>query len=139
MLIATADHGFLDSGPDHLVELEDHPELQEALIRPLSGEPRVGYCYVQPDKAAAFETYVSDVLREQCVLCESSELLRRGFFGLGDPHPQLAERIGHYALLMKDPYMIQDWLPHERRHALIGVHGGLSADEMYVPLILVEA
>jgi hypothetical protein len=37
---------------------------------------------------------------------------------------------------MKDGYAIRDVLPGERRHAQIGVHGGTSADEMLVPLVV---
>jgi hypothetical protein len=38
---------------------------------------------------------------------------------------------------MKERYVIKDWLPGERHLTQIGVHGGLSAAELYVPLILV--
>jgi hypothetical protein len=51
----------------------------------------------------------------------------------------LHERIGDYTLLMKDCAIIKDWLPGERHYAQIGVHGGLSSQEMYVPLIVAEA
>ena len=37
---------------------------------------------------------------------------------------------------MKGNYVIKDWLFAEHRHTQIGVHGGLSEQELYVPLIL---
>ncbi len=40
---------------------------------------------------------------------------------------------------MKDRFLIKDWLPGEPRYVHIGVHGGMSAQEMYVPLIVAEA
>ncbi|HZA28524.1 MAG TPA: hypothetical protein VE735_02825, partial [Gammaproteobacteria bacterium] len=67
----------------------------------------------------------------------SEELIKGGYFGLGPPHPRLQERIGDYTLIMKDGYVIKDWLPGEERYRHIGVHGGMSAAEMYVPLIVV--
>jgi hypothetical protein len=36
---------------------------------------------------------------------------------------------------MKDNYVLKDWLPGESRYQHIGVHGGVSQAEMYVPLI----
>ena len=62
----------------------------------------------------------------------------KNYFGLGKPHPQLAQRIGDYVLLMKENYIIKDFLLGEEEHFSIGNHGGLSEDEMYVPLIRVD-
>jgi len=55
-------------------------------------------------------------------------------FGLGEPHPRLEERVGDYTLLMRGSQVIRDWLPQEKPHRQIGVHGGLSAAELQVPL-----
>jgi hypothetical protein len=48
----------------------------------------------------------------------------------------LTERIGDYVLLMKDRYIISDWLPVEKRYHHVGVHGGVSEAEMLVPVVL---
>lgn len=37
---------------------------------------------------------------------------------------------------MKENYVIKDWLPGERQYRQIGVHGGMSPEEMFVPLIV---
>ena len=34
---------------------------------------------------------------------------------------------------------IKDWVPGERRHVMIGDHGGASEDEMRIPLIVATA
>ena len=39
---------------------------------------------------------------------------------------------------MKGNYTIKDWILEESRYLTVGVHGGVSAAEMYVPLIVVE-
>ena len=49
---------------------------------------------------------------------------------------RLAERVGDYTLLMKDRYVIKDWLPGEGRFMHVGVHGGLTREELYVPLVV---
>ncbi len=137
-LVVTADHGMIDTTPDRVIEVSDHPELARSLIRPLCGERRSAYCYVNPARTRQFETYVTEVLGEYTTLVKSGDLIAEGYFGLGDPHPALHERIGDYALLMKDNYVIKDWVPGERHHVQLGVHGGLSAEELNVPLVIID-
>jgi hypothetical protein len=134
-VIMTADHGFIET--KERIELDNHPLLANTLRLPLCGESRVAYCYVYPERRALFEHYVETRLAGQATLLSSEELINRGYFGLGPPHPRLQERIGDYTLIMKDGYVIKDWLPGEERYRHIGVHGGMSAAEMYVPLIVV--
>lgn len=138
-VIAVADHGFIDSPRPACVELEDHPQLAQMLMLPLCGERRVAYCYIQPGQEAAFEHYVQTRLDHCAGLHRSSDLVAQGWFGLGTANPRLAERVGHYTLVMKDDYTIKDWILGEARYLTTGVHGGVSAAEMYVPLVVAAA
>ncbi len=137
-VIVTADHGFIDSPLDRHIELADHPVLAETLRLPLCGEPRAAYCYVHPEKRKQFERYVETELAGEAILLPSAALIEQGYFGSGPCHPRLRQRIGDYTLVMKENYVIKDWLPGEKRYTHIGVHGGLSVEEMYVPLIAVS-
>jgi hypothetical protein len=138
-VILTADHGFVDTLPETRLELGDHPRLADTLVLPLCGEGRVAFCYVDPAKRRLFETYVAEELGECCVAIDNRELLAGEYFGLGEPHPRLAERIGHYALLMKDNFVLRDRLMGEGERPLhVGVHGGTSSAEMYVPLVMAQ-
>jgi hypothetical protein len=135
LIVVTADHGFIDADKPHTVELADHPELTESLWLPLCGEKRVAYCYVKAERCELFESYVRAELGDIAELWRSSDLVDRGWFGRGAPHPELTHRIGDYALVMKENWIIQDWLPGESRYEHIGVHGGISETELGVPLI----
>lgn len=135
-LIVTADHGFIDTEPARVIHLSDHPVIQESLVLPLCGEPRIAYCYVHPDKQQQFIDYVTSELAEYAELKTSKTLVEEGYFGKGQAHPQLYDRIGHYTLIMKENYVLKDRLAGEAPFAHIGVHGGTSVQEMYVPLIL---
>ena len=134
-LIATADHGFIDSPPGRIVSLDDHPQLAALLTRPLCGERRAAYCYVAESQRGAFANYVRQNLAHCVDLRHSSELIAAGWFGPPPCHPRLLARAGDYTLVMKDDWTIKDWLPGEKRYAMLGVHGGISSDEMNVPLI----
>lgn len=137
LVIVTADHGFIDSPPERVIDIAQHPELENMLVLPLCGERRTAYCYVHPGRTDDFEAYVRSEFAGRAQLERSPDLIACGWFGLGAVHPRLAERIGHYTLLMQDDWTIKDRLLCERQHKLIGVHGGISAAEMEVPLIIV--
>ncbi|MCW8947701.1 MAG: alkaline phosphatase family protein [Sedimenticola sp.] len=138
LLLVTADHGFIDTTPEHTIRLSDHPVLADTLMMPLCGEPRLAFCYVHPDRQHIFESYIEQELSKAVTLFRSEQLLAEGCFGLGEPHPRLRDRIGHYTLVMKQNYIMTSELPGERPLAHIGVHGGLSSHEMYVPLISMD-
>lgn len=137
-LLVTSDHGFIDTSQETTIHLNDHPTFAETLMVPLCGEPRLAFCYVHPDRRRLFEQYVGEHLHDQVELMESAWLLREGWFGRGTPHPRLKDRIGHYALVMKDNFKLTGCLPGEKPLQHIGVHGGISPEEMYVPLIYAE-
>lgn len=139
LVVVTADHGFIDTDEGHTIDLDNHPALAECLALPLCGERRAAYCYVKPDRREYFESYVRSEFSGCAELLPSRGLIEQGYFGLGPAHPRLPDRIGDYTLLMKENYVIKDWLPSEGRYAQIGVHGGISESEMWVPLIVAAA
>jgi hypothetical protein len=131
IVIATADHGFLDCPRENCLELP--PALAAQLRFPLCGERRVAFCYVN---SSDFLQRARDWLGDRAEVRASRELVDEGWFGPGAPHPRFAERIGDVAILMKDGHTLKDWLPGESRHLHIGNHGGSSEDEMTIPLIM---
>lgn len=137
-LLVTADHGFIDSPPERVIDLDDHPQFAALLAHPLCGERRAAYCYVAAAHRPAFEAYVHQHFAHCIDLQRSADLIARGWFGPPPIHPKLAARVGDYTLLMRDNWTIKDWLPGEKRYRMLGVHGGTSADEMRVPLIAVR-
>jgi hypothetical protein len=138
LIIVCADHGQIDSHPERRLILDDHPILSDALSLPLCGEPRAAYCYLRPDKCDAFDAYVQNQLVNEMKWYRSTDLIEQGWFGIGEVNPNLLGRIGDRVLLMTEDYTLNDWLAQEKRYELIGVHGGLSEDELLVPLIISE-
>lgn len=136
LVLVTADHGQVDTTPADRIDLAAHPELAACLTLPLCGEPRAAFCYLRPARVARFEAYCREVLGDKLDLVESRELIDRGLFGLGEPHPRLAERVGDLALLMRGHHVIEEPLPNRERTPQVGVHGGLSAAEIEVPLCM---
>ena len=136
LLLVCADHGLIDTSPARTIALDSHPRFAETLALPLCGEPRLAYCYVRPARVAQFQNYVAQELSEYCWMIPAEQAIEENMFGTGTPHPRLYDRIGDYLLLMKENYVIQDLLRGEKAFSQIGVHGGLTADELYVPLVV---
>ena len=131
LVIATADHGFVDVAPEESLEL---PATLACMLRfPLCGERRVAYCHVHSKNE--FIEKARQWLGERADVRPSRELVDEGWFGPGTAHARFAERIGDVTLVMRGRYTVKDWTPGEARHLHIGNHGGASEDEMMIPLI----
>ncbi len=135
-IIVTADHGLMDSTEDQVIWLRDHPDLKKTMTLPFSGEARVPFFYVRAHEKSAFENYMERHFGDQGELYSILDLKKQKLFGLGEAHPQFWDRIGDYILMMKDNYIFKDQLLGEKKEFLIGNHGGLSQEELYVPLIV---
>jgi hypothetical protein len=136
-VIVTGDHGLIDVDRKHILNLDDHPKLAETLTLPFAGEARALYCYVHPAKDKEFRRYVRTHLSHACRLYPSSKLLP--WYGLGKRNPKLTDRVGDYILVMKENYVLRDRLPTELPHYHRASHGGISKEEMHIPLIVFGA
>jgi hypothetical protein len=136
LLVVTADHGFLDSTGPASLELESAPGLAALLRLPLCGERRAAFCHVQEGRVKEFAERARDWLGDRAEVRMSRELADEGWFGPGEAHPRLAERIGDVTLLMLDHYTVKDWTPGEAHHLHIGNHGGTSEEELLIPLVV---
>ena len=134
LVVLTADHGFIDSPPEETMEL---PATLAALLRfPLCGERRIAFCHVYEEKI--FLEKAKEIFGARADVRPSRELADEGWFGTGRAHPHFAERIGDVALVMKGRGTVKDWVTGEPRHLHIGNHGGMSEDEMHIPLVVAK-
>jgi len=135
LLLVTADHGLIDTAPDRVLEVAEHPDLLATLARPVCGEPRAAYCYLRPGAEDDFLAYLHGPLAGWCDVHTPNELVQGGWLGPGPAHPRLLSRLGDYALVMRDNRVIHQQMNGDDPFRLIGVHGGTSGAEMRVPLI----
>lgn len=136
--IITSDHGLIDTEASKIIEVRKHPDLEGSLILPLCGEPRVAYCYVRPSRTAQFEAYIKQHFSGMCEIYTGEELINNCYFGLFEPNKRLFDRVGDYVLIMRDNYVIKDFLLGEEEKFNIGYHGGVSKEEMFVPLVVIN-
>jgi hypothetical protein len=134
IVVLTADHGFMDSPPEESIDLP--AELCAMLRFPLCGERRIAFCHVHDQKR--FAAKAGALLEDRAQVRPSRELLEEGWFGTGRAHANFAERIGDVALVMNGRGTVKDWVSGEPRHLHIGNHGGMSEDEMKIPLVVAK-
>jgi hypothetical protein len=137
-LLVTSDHGFIDVPEESVIHTESIPGFTGCLTVPLSGDSRTRYCYIRPERTELFEDILNTALSGKLWWYRGSSLIGDNIYGLGEPHPKLYDRVGDYVLLMKENYILQDKLANARdKNYRPGRHGGVSDDEMIVPLITI--
>ncbi len=138
-IIVTADHGFIDTAPKTWIWVEKIKGLKDCLTIPLAGESRVRDCFVRPSKAKDFEKIVKTKMSKYCWCFKGEQLIKDNLYGLGKPNKKLIDRVGDYVLIMKKNYALKDKLANYKPKKLHkGKHGGVSDDEMLVPLVLID-
>lgn len=136
LLLTTADHGHLDTGPHTRVDLEaDLGGVAEYLERDPSGEPippqggpRNVQFHVRDGQVPALRKHLETSM--PCLTFDREEYLDRGLFGPGDPSPAFERRAPDLVAVHLDSAVWDD--PEGLQH--VGVHGGLTRAEMLIPL-----
>ncbi len=132
LVLLTADHGMLATQKSSLYDLRKHPELTRLLHILPTGEHRLMYLFTRPGKAVEIRDYYEKTWPGQFTFLDPAEAVSKGLFGPGTPHPRLADRLGDLiAIARGEAYL---WWA-DKENPLIGQHGGLSAEEMIVPLL----
>ncbi len=134
LLLVTADHGVVDAPPPRRIDLAAVPGLLDCLALLPAGDARQVSCFVRPGRVGRFHDVVARHLAEASVCITGEELLESGLLGPGRPHPSLRGRVGDYVLLARDDYAFRVTASLTKARVHVGTHGGLSADEVYVPL-----
>ncbi len=135
LFLVTADHGLLDTPPDPRYDLHSYPLLQADLTMSPSGENRLAYCYLRPGHEAHFRDSVERYWPGEFAIVEADKALQAGLFGPGKPYEGTSRRIGDLILIARENGYL--WWP-EKENEMRGRHGGLSPEEMLVPLLAFE-
>ena len=134
LLLLTADHGMLATQKSAQYDLRNHPDLARLLHILPTGEHRLMYLFIRPGKEGQVRDYYEKTWPGQFVFLDPADAVSKGLFGPGTPHPRLADRMGDLIVAAREEAYL--WWA-EKDNPLIGQHGGLSAEEMIVPLLSV--
>ncbi len=138
LLLVTADHGHMQTHTR--IDLSQIPGFYDTLATLPSGDARMVQCFVRPSRMKEFLRLTRSAPLFGAAACVPlSEVLRSGILGPGKPHPALANRLGDYTLFAAPghAFLYPEALSKHKK-IKSGNHGGLSLDELEIPLFVVR-
>ncbi len=141
LILVTADHGQLRVNPAETVYMNRYRKLVKALQRSQSGamvppwgSPRDLYLRVDEEKVEDTRRYLERKLDGVAAVLTTKEAIDGGLFGINKPSRKFLRRIGNLMILPYGNNLV--WFRYENANPfdLRGHHGGLTDDEMTVPL-----
>lgn len=130
LFLVTADHGHLNAKG---IPLTAYPELTDCLVRPQSIEARAVNFFVKSDRRAFFAEAFKNRFGDSFLLLSKEEVLERKLFGTGKEHPCFRGMLGDYLAVATGTDAL--FPTEESAGRFIGMHAGLTPEEMRIPLI----
>jgi predicted AlkP superfamily pyrophosphatase or phosphodiesterase len=131
LLLLTADHGQIRIPPENILAADEDPELSRHLMVPIMGESRAAFIHPRPGRADTIRDYLESAFPGWFVVLDSIEALEAGLMGKPVADETYA-RAGELLVLSRGTHALQKSQPPV---SLVGRHGGLTQEEMLVPLI----
>lgn len=136
LLLISADHGLAEIKEEDIIDLAVHSELLQMLKVPPTGDSRCLILHSRSEEEIPkIEAYFRAKLPNEFHLMKSKDALTQGLFGFGESKEQLSDRIGDLIAIPKGNKAVDNSNIQPRTEYVPGRHGGLSPDEMIVPLI----
>ncbi len=143
LVLVTADHGHLNMDPKKEVSINKYKKVMDALrvyegrtTLPWGGR-RDLFLHVKPELLDETQEFLSKRLRFATVL-KTEDLIKHNAFGSGKHSKKFFERVGnltilpHYGAGVSFEYKGR----RMRKGSMPGMHGGLSKEEMLIPLAI---
>ena len=131
LLLVTADHGQILVPDDSLLTANEMPELSQHLQVPIMGEARAAFVHPRPGRSGAIRAFLEDVYPDWFVVVESEAALEAGLMG-SPVYDESFALAGELLVLGRGDRAIQHSKPP---FDLVSRHGGLTPEEMLVPLL----
>ncbi len=144
LFIMTADHGQIEVDPRTTFYLNLHAPGIERLLRTNqkgkllvpAGSARDMFLYVKEECLGEALASLQKQLAGRAEVYQTQNLLAQQFFGLQTPSPEFLGRVGNVVVL---PYPGESvWWYEEGKFDMhfLGHHGGLTPEEMEIPLLI---
>lgn len=133
-VVITADHGMIDVPPERRVQLDADADALLG-VREIGGEPRMRSLYLHEgaEVTEVAERVAASLARSAWVVTRD-QAIDAGWFGPVDP--AVAPRLGEVLVVARGEFAFTLGADGPAAQAMVGQHGGLSAEERGVPLSL---
>ncbi|MEP6694598.1 MAG: alkaline phosphatase family protein [Chloroflexota bacterium] len=132
LILLTADHGHAATDPDKMLDIVGDLELRALLRNPPAGEPRL--VFLHTDRPDAVRAHIEHRWPGLVTLLDRDELIEAGLFGQGDP-TVARRRIGEVVGLFDRDLSASIVKVEGQTLRHFGSHGGMSPDEMRIPIL----
>jgi hypothetical protein len=131
-IVVSADHGVIATPRTSVVALTAKDELVTMLLAPPDGDGRAPRFHLRPGALDHFCEGFRERFGDQCALITVDEAQEMRLYGPQPIADDVRERFGDLQAIPLDDsvlvYGTDPWLP--------GNHGGLSPEEMRIPLVI---
>ena len=136
-LIITADHGHTEVNKWLIIDSKS--KIMNYLYGPPWGDARIMFMNVIPKYENDLKKYVAEKYSKYAILEDSDEVISTGIFGKNKANEKIRYRFGTHILLAKNNVALEYSYPNinQSNKRPVGIHSGLSEDEMRVPLIII--
>lgn len=142
LVLLTADHGQLTVEPEKTVYVNGFAKLTRNLQKgphgdmiPPWGNVRDSYYLVDESRLEETQRYMQEKLDGVATVLKTADAVKEGLFGINRPSRKFLRRVGNMMVL---PHGNKTVFYRYRKGAipdLKGHHGGLTRDEMTIPLV----
>jgi hypothetical protein len=133
LLLVTADHGVVETMQSRFL---NDPKITEHFLVPPTGDMRATYFFPK----CGHEENLRDALEADLQgfsIVRSSELVAKGVFGGSSKlMDRLQTIVGTFCALSRSKNVVlYPYFPGERLQSVLGAHGGMTPEEMIIPLL----
>lgn len=137
VFIVSSGHGMTDV--DEEFQLHLRRELMSCMIMPPDMEGRAMSFFVKHEKKAEFNRLFEEAYGDYFTLIPGQEVLRKGLYGRGKTHPKVTDFTGDFVACGISDKTLRFRALNERPYTPpAAACGGLTEEEMIVPLIIAE-
>ncbi len=142
LLLITADHGHDVFDPEETIYINKIiPEFESYLRKNSKGEPILPggsakdvFLYVDPEHLELAKAKLEETLKGRAEVYLSNDLLEQGFFGTKQPTVRFKKVIGDLVILPYNGQSVWWYRGDKYLKQSKGQHGGLSRNEVEIPL-----
>ncbi len=135
LFLISADHGQTEI--HEVRDIADYPDVCDCMIMPPTGLSRCFNFYIKADKRQEFVKLAKKYFSDKFLLFSKKEVLEKGLLGKGKQHYKIDDTLSDYLLVAIDDCNLAMTTLYELPIIQpIGNHGGLTVQEMRVPLIM---
>ena len=136
-MVLTADHGLIDLNRNQKVAIFDGDPVLDCLRAVPSGEGRTPHFHIRPGRGPELVERLADRCGARMAVLSLDETEELRLFGPEPLSDQARRRFGDYVGVTLEPlsvgyYRSEDSLGLKN----VGIHGGMSPDEVRVPLVV---